>query len=113
MSVCYFVVYSEKWFEYDVIDYDESFWYSKMNIRLETYVDKRTLLFPSMYYVWSSSISRIGYSRLPDHGAVGKPTVGSDFRLLMTKLIVRASPLATLFRRFSFSRLRAPIFAQH
>lgn len=39
-NVCYFVVYSEKWIEYDVIDYDERFWYSKMDIQLETYVYK-------------------------------------------------------------------------
>ncbi|KAF0692216.1 Uncharacterized protein FWK35_00033122, partial [Aphis craccivora] len=36
-NVCYFVVYSEKWIEYDVIDYDERFWYSKMDIQLETF----------------------------------------------------------------------------
>lgn len=39
-NVCYFVVYSEKWIECDVIDYDERFWYSKMEIQLETYVCK-------------------------------------------------------------------------
>ncbi|KAL4125854.1 hypothetical protein QTP88_010094 [Uroleucon formosanum] len=36
-NVCYFVVYSEKWIEYDIIDYDERFWYSKMDIQLETF----------------------------------------------------------------------------
>lgn len=36
-NVCYFVVYSEKRIEYNVIDYDEIFWYSKMDIQLETY----------------------------------------------------------------------------
>jgi len=42
-NVCYFVVYSEKWIEYDVIEYDESFWYSKMDIQLETYVDNTNI----------------------------------------------------------------------
>lgn len=35
-NVCYFVVYSEHWIEYEIIDYDNNFWISKMETQLKT-----------------------------------------------------------------------------
>jgi len=34
-KVCYFVVYSEHWLHYDVVEFDKNFWSSKMETQLE------------------------------------------------------------------------------